>query len=67
MPGCLEWNHKISPIDAFYENAHAHAHIHIPMNNIISFIVLKPQDSFGKKIKLFLDLQKVQHTVRKHW
>ena len=26
MPGCLEWNHKISPIDAFYENTHTHTH-----------------------------------------
>ena len=32
------------------------------------WLQLKPQDSFGKrKIKLILDLQKVQHTVRKHW
>ena len=26
MPGCLEWNHKISLIDAFYENTHTHTH-----------------------------------------
>ena len=27
---------------------------------------LKPQDSFGRFVKIFLDLQKVDHTIRKH-
>ena len=26
---------------------------------------LKPQDSFGRFVKFFLDLQKVDHTIRK--
>ena len=29
-------------------------------------MVLKPQDSFGRFVKIFLDLQKVDHTIRKH-
>ena len=28
--------------------------------------LLKPQDSFGRFVKNFLDLQKVDHTIRKH-
>ena len=28
--------------------------------------VLKPQDSFGRFVNNFLDLQKVDHTIRKH-
>ena len=28
--------------------------------------VLKPQDSFGRFVKNVLDLQKVDHTIRKH-
>ena len=27
---------------------------------------LKPQDSFGKFVKFFLDLQKVDHAIKKH-
>ena len=27
---------------------------------------LKPQDSFGRFVKICLDLQKVNHTIRKH-
>ena len=27
---------------------------------------LKPQDSFGRFANIFLDLQKVDHTIRKH-
>ena len=27
---------------------------------------LKPQDSFGRFVKFFIDLQKVDHTIRKH-
>ena len=27
---------------------------------------LKPQDSFGRCFKVFLDLQKVDYTIRKH-
>ena len=27
---------------------------------------LKPQDSFGRFVNIFLDLQKVDHTIRKH-
>ena len=27
---------------------------------------LKPQDSFGRFVKKILDLQKVDHTIRKH-
>ena len=27
---------------------------------------LKPQDSFGRFVKNFLDLQEVDHTIRKH-
>ena len=30
------------------------------------YIKLKPQDSFGRFVKNFLDLQKVDHTIRKH-
>ena len=29
-------------------------------------IMLKPQDSFGRFVKIFLDLQKMDHTIRKH-
>ena len=33
----------------------------------INFVVhLKPQDSFGRFVKIFLDLQRVDHTIRKH-
>ena len=28
--------------------------------------MLKPQDSFGRFVNIFLDLQKVDHTIRKH-
>ena len=27
---------------------------------------VKPQDSFGRFVKNFVDLQKVDHTIRKH-
>ena len=27
---------------------------------------LKPQDSFGRLVNIFLDLQKVDRTIRKH-
>ena len=30
------------------------------------FNELKPQDSFGRFVTIFLDLQKVDHTIRKH-
>ena len=29
-------------------------------------VKLKPQDSFGRFVKIFLDLEKVDHTFRKH-
>ena len=32
----------------------------------LKIIYLKPQDSFGRFVKIFLDLQKVDHTIRKH-
>ena len=28
--------------------------------------MLEPQDSFGRFVKIFLDLQKVDHTIGKH-
>ena len=31
-----------------------------------NFQDLKPQDSFGRFVKIFLNLQKVDHTIRKH-
>ena len=34
--------------------------------NFHATIILKPQDSFGRFVKNFLDLQKVDHTIRKH-
>ena len=33
---------------------------------IILTLLLKPQDSFGRFVKHFLDHQKVDHTIRKH-
>ena len=42
-----------------------------PTLKIIYFFLLetcqlKPQDSFGRFVKIFLDLQKVDHIIRKH-
>ena len=36
------------------------------LNTEIIYMALKPQDSFGRFAKKFLDLQKVDHTIRKH-
>ena len=33
---------------------------------LTSDLCLKPQDSFGAFVTFFLDLQKVDHTIRKH-
>ena len=38
----------------------------VPFLDIPIYAVLKPQDSFGRFVKMFLDLQKVDHTIRKH-
>ena len=49
MPGCLERNHKISPIDAFYENTHTHTHTHT-QNVQWSFVKTKCMSTVACKI-----------------
>ena len=36
------------------------------IQNFMNELTLKPQDSFGRFLKFLLDLQKVDHTIRKH-